>query len=272
MDLSYVILEYDCLGEIGPCLASLKKFSSGLACEYIVASNSRYDGELRNKVSAEFPEVHWIFNEKNGGFAYAMNRGLETAVGETVALLNADVRLMSDVAPAVIFLSSNPGVGLIGPKIVDEKGTLQDSARPFMTPWRALRRALARVGGGRRVLLERGFDYDRMQPVDWVIGAFMMAKKSAIEKVGTLDEQYFMYVEDMDWCRRFWEGGFAVHYFPELAVEFAGTRRSSAFLSGSGVPGRHAWIHLRSYLRFLRKFGCGAGKLTRKSAKINVSQ
>lgn len=256
MDISYVIIEYRCLEQIQPCLDSLWENSRDLKCEYIVSSNSLYDHETRNKVITDFPDVRWIFNEKNGGYAYAMNRGLEKAKGEWIVLMNADARLKAGIINAVSYLRENPKIGIVGPKILDEAGVLQDSVRPFMNPWRAIQRLVSRAYRGKDVLLEKGLDYNIAKPVDWAIGALMMIRKSAIENIGLLDERYFLYVEDMDWCRRFWEKGFEVHYFPELLVEYAGTRSGSAFLSGNGKPGRHALIHLKSYIRYLHKFGC----------------
>lgn len=255
IDISFIILEYNCLPEIAPCLASLRENAPDTSCEYIVSSNSLYPEKTRQKLIRESPEIHWIFNDKNGGYPYAMNRGIQAAKGEFVVLLNADTRLKSIVGSALEYFRKTPELGLLGPKMVDNKGNYQDSARNFMTPWLAMRRLLARILFRKRVLLEKGFDYDQGQPVDWVIGAFMMAKKSAIEKAGLLDEGYFLYVEDMDWCLRFWKKGFEVHYLPELVVEYAGTRSSSGFLSGMGRPGRHTLIHFKSYMRYLRKFG-----------------
>lgn len=255
MDLSFIILEYGCPQEIAHCVAKFREHAAETSYEIIVTSNSRYSQAIKRRLIQEYSGIHWLFNERNGGYAYAMNRGIEAAKGEVIVLLNADACLKSDIQPALGYLSENPKVALLGPKIVDSAGDLQDSARPFLTPGTALRRVIKKVFSGNNVSLEKGFAYDKSQPVDWVIGALLMVKRSAIEKVGLLDEGYFLYVEDMDWCRRFWEKGFEVHYFPELLVEYAGTRSSSGFLSGKGRPGRHALIHLKSYMRYLRKYG-----------------
>lgn len=256
IDLSFIILEYQCLPESSHCLTSLREYSSDTSCEYIISSNSLYPEETRQRLIQESPDIQWIFNEKNGGYAYAMNRGIEAAKGEWIVLLNADTRLKSSMGFALKYFKEIPELGLLGPKIIDKRGDLQDCARSFMTPWLASQRIMARVFSGQRVLLEKGFDYEKAQPVNWVIGAFMMVKKSAIEKVGFLDERFFLYIEDMDWCRRFWESGFEVHYFPKLAVEYAGTRLSSSFLAEKSLPCRHSLIHLQSYFKYLWKYGC----------------
>lgn len=253
MDISFVIIEYFSLAEISPCLEALRRHAQGLSHEAIVSSNSGYPREEQERLEMDYPQIRWLFNERNGGFAYAADRGIEATSGEAVVLLNADARLRGELNPALCFMKNHPGAAVIGPRIVNAEGELQDSARPFMTPLRALKRSVARIFNGKRVILEKNFDYGRTQLVDWVIGAFMMIKRSAIDKAGMLDERYFMYLEDMDWCKRFWDRGFQVYYFPGLAVEFAGTRRSTAFLSGSTVTLRYPYAHAGSYLRFLLK-------------------
>lgn len=191
---SFVILEYNCLQEIAPCLADIREHAAETSCEIVVTSNSLYSEEIRNRLIQEYPGVHWLFNERNGGYAYAMNRGIEAAEGDVIVLLNADARVKDGVGPALGYMNSDPNVGLVGPKIVDGYGNLQDSARPFLTPGTAFRRVMKKVSSGKNVSLEKGFAYDKAQPVDWVIGAFMMVKRNAIEKVGLLDEGYFLYV------------------------------------------------------------------------------
>lgn len=253
MNLSFVVIEYHCLEEIRQCLESLRSHTGKLSVEIIISSNSAYPIKTQDQIKKDFPETRWLFNKKNGGFAYAMNRGIENASGDVLVLLNPDARLLSDIAPACRFLLDCPEVAVLGPRILDREGEIQDSARRFMTPWGLAKRSLTRLLQKREVLLEKNFDYYLAQPVDWVIGAFMMIKKNALEKVGILDEKYFLFVEDMDWCKRFWDNGFQVYYFPDLAVEYQGSRQSTAFLLGKIKPDRYAFLHLRSYFRFVRK-------------------
>jgi len=253
MDLSFIIIEYHCLEEIGPCLAQLQKNSMGTTCEYIITSNSGYSLIIQNRIRKDFPNVQWIFNEKNGGFAYAMNRGIAKATGEVIVLLAPDARVLSDLGPAQRFLHENSKVAVLGPKVVDRQGNVQDSARCFLSPYGLVQRSFLRLIKHRKTILERKFDYNQVQPVDWVIGAFMMVKKSALEKVGMLDEEYFLYVEDMDWCKRFWDNGFQVYYSPDLVVEYEGSRQSTIFLLAKKNPDRYTFLHLRSYLRFVCK-------------------
>jgi len=253
MNISFVVIEYHCLKEIRQCLASLRSHAGKLSVEIIISSNSAYPIETQDQIKKEFSQTRWMFNAENGGFAYAMNRGIEKASGEVVVLLNPDVRLLSDIEPAYRFLLACPEIAVLGPRILNRDGEIQDSARRFMTPWGLAKRLLTRLLQKREVLLEKNFDYNLGQPVDWVIGAFMLIKKSALGKVGMLDEKYFLYVEDMDWCKRFWYNGFQVFYFPDLAVEYEGSRQSTAFLLGEKNPNHFAFLHLKSYFRFVCK-------------------
>jgi N-acetylglucosaminyl-diphospho-decaprenol L-rhamnosyltransferase len=253
MDISFVVSEYHCLEQIRSCLESLRVHAGNLASEIIISSNSRYPIETQVQIAKDFPGTCWLFNEKNNGFAYAMNRGIEKANGAVVVLLNSDARLLGDIEPAWLFLQGQPEIAVLGPRIINSQVELQDSARSFMTPWGLARRSLTRLLRKREVILEKNFDYCLAQPVDWLIGAFLMVKKSTIAKVGMLDEKYFLYVEDMDWCKRFWDKGFKVYYFPDLVVEYAGSRRSAKFLLDKKKADRFAFLHLQAYFRFVFK-------------------
>ena len=260
MNLSFIIIEYYCLEKITECLTALRSQAENISYEIIVSSNSKHSIEKQDQIIRDFPGIHWLFNKKNGGFAYAMNRGIENASGDVLVLLNPDARLLSDIGPACRFLLEHSEIAVIGPRILNREGEIQDSARCFMTPWGLAKRSLTRLLQKREVLLEKNFDYSLTQPVDWVIGAFMIIKKNTINRVGMLDEKYFLYVEDMDWCKRFWDNGFKVYYFPDLVVEYEGSRQSIAFLLGKTNPNRFALLHLRSYFRFVCKHRYFFGK------------
>jgi GT2 family glycosyltransferase len=124
-----------------------------------------------------------------------------------------------------------------------------------MTPKRFAARFLKRVLFQKGVVLRTGFDYEKIQPVDWVVGGFMIVKSEAIQQVGLMDEKYFLYVEDMDWCKRFWDHGYKVVYFPELLVEYKISKKSTSPLVLKGFFSKYSMYHIKSYLRFLRKHG-----------------
>lgn len=242
--ISIILIEYHSLDDIGACLNLLRsKCSSNY--EYIVSSNSSYNLTDQGMLISKYPFVKWKFNEKNGGFAYGMNEGLKTAKGDVLVVMNPDVKIQSSLVPMINYLESNPKVGIIAPKIVDAEGTIQDSFRHFVTPWGFFVRQVGWIKDKGQLHVK---NYLEPIPGDWVIGAFMMCRRDFYEKVGGLCDDYFMYCEDMDWCKRAHLAGYDVVYFPEAVIEYKGTRSA-----------RKSWkfakIHIRSLLTYWRKYG-----------------
>ncbi len=253
MKLSVVTVEYHSIDELESCLAALAVPLDKLEQEIIVSSNSEYDAEKQTLLTETFPTVSWLFNSGNLGFAGGVNRGLERATGEVVLHLNTDALLHEGFAEAVQHLIENRDIAILGPEIRDAIGELQDSCREFMTPLRALRRLKGRLFGKKDILLQDDFDYKSVQDVDWVIGGAFLVNRKAVQDVGLLDEKYFMYVEDMDWCLRFWKRGYRVQYYPMWKVEYKSDRKSVSPLIAGGDLNKHTRYHVASYLRFLVK-------------------
>ena len=242
--LSIILIEYNSLDEIANCLSSLRECVQD-ECEIIVSSNSLYTLDNREKVRARFPGVKWSFNERNGGFAYGMNEGLKVAKGDVLIMMNPDVQLKSSLQPMIDYLQSHAEVGIIAPKILDKEGIIQDSFRSFITPWGFVLRHVGRMKDNGQLHVK---DYNRPVHSDWVIGAFMMCRRDFYEKVGGLSDDYFMYCEDMDWCKRARLAGYDVVYFPETTIEYKGTRAA-----------RQSWkytkIFLNSLFTYWKKYG-----------------
>ena len=255
-DISFVIIEYHSLPDVAECAEAIAECCRELDFEIIVSSNSTYPASEQQRLQIEMTQITWVFNRRNGGFAQGMNAGLERSTGKIVVITNPDVRIKAgSVREAITFIAASDRIGVLGPRIVDGFGNLQDSCRPFITPVRLAGRLLNRFIKSRDVLLENKFDYSRVQRVDWVIGAFMMIQREALTTVGGLDQGYFLYVEDMDWCKRFWDRGFEVVYYPSLTVEYKGDRKSTTVLTSKNMINKYSWFHLKSYCRFLKKHG-----------------
>jgi|WetSurSiteA1Bulk_404760.scaffolds.fasta_scaffold01636_5 N-acetylglucosaminyl-diphospho-decaprenol L-rhamnosyltransferase len=255
-DLSFIIVEYHAVTDVRRFIDSLQEMRTDLRYEIIVSSNSSYPQEGQDPITGVFPGVKWIFNRRNLGFAGAVNAGIAHASGRCIVITNADVVFRNgNLSSAYQYLMSHPDVGIIGPKIVDAEGNIQDSCRRFMTPWRFSVRFAKRLLFRRDIVLRTGFDYEKIQPVDWVVGGFMMVKSEAVTKVGMMDDKYFLYVEDMDWCRSFREHGYKVVYFPELLIEYKISKKSVSPLVLKGFFNRYSVYHIKSYLRFLKKHG-----------------
>ncbi len=243
--VSFIVIEYHSIEEIKGFISSLHQAVSGLDCEIIISSNSLYSKEKQTGLISEFPEAVWTFNERNGGFAYGMNEGLKVAKGDILTVVNPDVKIQSSLIPMINYLESNPKVGMIAPKIVDEDGIIQDSFRHFVTPWGFFVRQAGRIKDKGK-LHEK--NYQEPVSVDWVIGAFMMCRRDFYDKAGGLSDDYFMYCEDMDWCKRVHRLGYEVVYFPGTVIEYKGTRSARK-------SWKYAKIHIHSLLTYWRKYG-----------------
>lgn len=245
MLLSIVIIEYKSIEDISVFVKLAKDMLSGVEYEIVVSSNSLYPVAEQKKIEAQYSNCKWVFNKRNGGFAYGMNGGLRIAKGDILVVMNSDVTILSSIEPMVKYLQEHLEVGIIAPKIVDENGVIQDSFRHFATPWGFLMRQLGWIKD-KGELHVKNFK----EPVhgDWVIGAFMMCRRDFYEKVGGLCDDYFMYCEDMDWCKRAHLAGYDVVYFPGTVIQYKGTRAA-----------RHSWkyakIHIRSLLTYWKKNG-----------------
>lgn len=242
--LSLIIIEYHSLDEIGAFYNSVQEYL-GDEFELIISSNSLYPQAEQEEIKEKLKFAKWTFNERNGGFAYGMNEGLKNAKGDVMVVMNPDVKLRKSLESMIKYIQGHSEVGIIAPKIVDEDGTIQDSLRHYITPWGFIMRHLDGILHKRRLDVK---EFKEPVSVDWVIGAFMMCRRDFYEKVGGLSNDYFMYCEDMDWCKRAHLAGYDVVYYPETVIEYKGTRAA-----------RRSWkytkIFIKSLLTYWKKYG-----------------
>jgi GT2 family glycosyltransferase len=247
-------------------LQTLRSFLPGrdLVLEVVVVDNASADGSA-DAIEAEFPEIHVIRSEQNLGFAGGVNVGLRAARHPLVLLLNPDTRVLGDaLARLVDYADAHPEAGIIGPRVLNEDGSLQASRFRFPS---LLNEALAAsylyqlLPGSRFFNRERfgGHDFSAAEPVDAVSGCCFLVRRSVLDAIGLLDEGFFMYAEETDLCYRAWQGGFEVHYAPvgEI-IHFKGGSSRQASL-------RNFLEYRRSVLRFYRKH---RGILAAHAAKI----
>jgi GT2 family glycosyltransferase len=224
MELSTVIVNYRSREPLLQCLAALEADAGGLAHETVVVDNDPADGTLAT-LAREFPQVRGISNADNVGFARAVNQGIAATTGEFVMAMNPDCVLERGALAALLgYLRAHPRTGVVGPKILDSDGTLQFSARSFpdhltflFNRYSLLTRLFPDNPYSRRYLLT-DWDHASVREVDWLSGACMVVRRAAIDRVGALDEAFFMFNEDVDWCRRMKNAGWAVCYVPEARV------------------------------------------------------
>jgi GT2 family glycosyltransferase len=233
LDLGIVIVNYKTWNQLEPCLRTVLA-STGVSFRVVVVDNASGDGSVEN-IRAAFPQVHVIASDINGGFSYANNLGLrwlgfsEDGVAPDApryaVLLNPDTEVPPDAfATLTRLMDADPQVGIAGPKLVMGNGQLDAACRrSFPTPWVAfthfsgLARRFPRSPQLARYNLTF-LDPDQPAEVDSVVGAYMQLRREVIERIGLLDETFFMYGEDIDWCYRAKQAGYRVMYYPQAVV------------------------------------------------------
>ncbi|MFE4712004.1 glycosyltransferase family 2 protein [Paenibacillus sp. NPDC056722] len=224
MDVSILIVNYNTCRLTMDCLRSVYDSETKFSYEIILIDNNSHDGSVE-AISREFPNVTLIANEENTGFARANNQGMEIASGRFVLLLNSDTVVRKDTLETMItFMDSRPDVGASGCKIILPDGSLDKACkRGFPTPSASFYYAFGfsklfpnnpRFNGYQLGYL----DPDKNYPVDCLVGAFMLLRRETIEHVGGLDEEFFMYGEDLDWCYRIKEAGWKIYYYSKTSI------------------------------------------------------
>lgn len=230
LDLSIIIVSWNAQKYVQQCLSTLRTACEGLTTEILVVDNASSDGTPA-LVEREFPEAIVIRNSANIGFARANNIGMRLAAGRYFALINSDVEVPSGCLQTMVsYLDSHPAVGLLGPGMLTPSGSLGPSCmrRPRLTIWLAWAIGLASICPGLSLQIANPTTMGTSD-VDILNGWFWMARKSAVAQVGLLDEQFFMYGEDMEWCHRFWDKQWKVVYLREAeAVHYGGASSARA--------------------------------------------
>jgi hypothetical protein len=192
---------------------------NNLKTEIIVVDNASADG-TPDLIRKEFPHICLKMNASNDGFARANNVGMLISQGKYISLINSDVWVPPNCLDRLVrFMEENPLIGIVGPKMIGGDGKAKRSCMRFPTLWSVFCRALAvdtlfkksKLFNG---YMMRGFEHDRLMDVDVLNGWFWVVRREALELVGLLDEQFFMYGEDVDWCYRFRKAGWRVVFYP----------------------------------------------------------
>jgi O-antigen biosynthesis protein len=235
VDLSVVIVNYNVRQFLENALTSIRRAMDGLEGEIFVVDNASDDGSVE-MVRGAFPDVCLIENKKNVGFARANNQALARTRGRLLLLINPDTVVQEDTFRVMLkFFDEHPDAGLAGCKILNPDGSIQlPCRRSFPTPWVSFTKVfgLAALFPRSRFFGRYNLTYlspDENYPVDAVSGSFMMLRREVYEAIGGLDEEFFMYGEDLDWCYRVQQSGKKVYYVHNTKIiHFKGesTRRS----------------------------------------------
>jgi len=251
-DLTVIIVNWNAEELLGKCLESVFISGKQLSMEVVLVDNNSTDGSVRF-VREHFPKVRIIENPDNRGFAAANNQAAERSTGKYLLLLNPDTEVLPGALPALVdYADANPGIGVLGPRLINADGTLQrscwrrfpDLVTAFVDAfylWKLPYSPMAKFS-------EYGPDeLSSPRQVAHLLGACLLIRREAWDEVGPLDEDYFLFLEETDWCMRAHHAGWQIVYYPDAGVIHYGQH------SAGQIPGEALPHFYRSYCRFYRK-------------------
>jgi N-acetylglucosaminyl-diphospho-decaprenol L-rhamnosyltransferase len=242
VDVSVVVVAYNALPYLQPCLESVRGY------ETVVVDHGSTDGTLE-LVREGFPEVTLV-EQENRGLAAGWNTGMRHAGGRYFLILNADAWLIGDAVERLCaFADEQPEAAVVGPRLRNPDGSLQRSVRGFPTLWRLATeyfflRKLAPRSRALNAFYAGGFDHDGVREAEFLMGACLLVRRAAVEQVGGLDEDFFLFSEETDWCYRFRAAGWKVLFYPGAEAVHVG---------GASHGGRLFREQVRGHLRFFAK-------------------
>ncbi len=261
IDLSIVILNWNVRDLLKRCVASLQ--SDRYALEIIVVDNASVDGSMA-MVREAYPHVTLIANAENRGFTGGNNQGIAASHGRHVMVLNPDTEVLGDALERlVLYLDEHPAVGAIGPQLLNPDHSVQSSRRRFPTRTVAYFESTWLQGiAPKRILTHYYMDDvppDHTHEVDWLNGACTVFRRDVIDRVGVYDAQnFFMYSEELDLCRRVKEAGWKIVYLPEAQViHYVGKSSDQA------VAARHIYFQTSKVHYFRKWYGARQANLLR---------
>lgn len=242
------------------CLKSIQENIGRIEREIIIV-DSQSEQETRELIRDGFPQVKIIPFSKNLGYAKIVNKGIKESRGEYILILNADIIITEKSVERLLeFIQDNPRVGIVGPQLLSFSNEVQNSCFRFPTIGAIIARRtfLGKLSWGRKKIekfLVNDLDNVSFRKVDWLQGSAMLIRREAIEKTGLLDERFFMYFEDTDWCRRFWHNGYQVVYLPIVQMFHYYYRVSKKFGGFLDIFfNKYTRLHLISAAKYFWKY------------------
>jgi len=251
-DVSIIIVNWNTKDILRDCLNSIHRETQGIQFETILIDNASTDGSVE-MIKKDFPQVILIENQDNRGFAAANNQGMKIAQGRYVLLLNPDSVIEEGaIQKSISFADGYPSAGVVGIKTFFGDGQLQQNCFQYASILNLLISTIGlrnlfpkhRLWGRERYMW---WDYKSVKEVDVVTGCYMLVRREVLKEVGLMDEEYFMYGEEMDWCWRINNSGWKVVFYPQ-----------AQFIHYGGISSEQNPINMRnesrkSFLRFIRK-------------------
>ncbi|MDO8557805.1 MAG: glycosyltransferase family 2 protein [bacterium] len=263
--LSIIINHYRTPDLLKLCISSIKKNMGTIPHEIIVRDGEALE-DTKDLMREDFPDVSYLPEAENIGFAKLVNEGIVKSRGEYLLIINADIIIprKASVETLMTYMQQNAACGMAGPKLLNLNGSLQQSFFRFYKPLTLLcrRTVFGKTSWGKRDISR--FSYADINassateafPVDWLMGSALLVRKSALAKCGLFDDRFFMYFEDVDWCRRFWEKGYKVIYHPG-AIFYHYHGKASHGKKGllDIFVNKYTRIHITSALKYFWKYG-----------------
>lgn len=255
-DISLVIVNWNTRDLLLDCIRTVLESTLAYSVELIVVDNGSSDGSV--DAARRLDRVTVISNPRNVGFAAANNIGIRASRGRYICLVNSDVQVLAGCLDGMCrYMDINQEVGVLGPRILNKDLSLQRSCAELPSLWNILTQALIldqlfpRVRWLRSRLM-KDFDHTSARNVEVLSGCFLMARRTALEEVGVLDERFFIYKEDVDWCKRFGDAGWSVRFYPNASAIHLGGATSSV------APARFLIEMEKSNIQYWRKYHAAA--------------
>jgi len=252
IDLSIIIVSWNVLDFLTACLDSIRANAGDLSLEVIVVDSASTDDTVP-VLRGRYPWVKVVSQSENIGFTRSNNIGLQAASGRYLMLLNPDTEVVRNALTQMVdYLDHNPAVGIVGPHTLNSDGSTQSTRRRFPTLQTAIFESTWLQKFAPRRILERYYARDvadtATADIDWVQGSALLARREVYEQIGALDEQYIMFSEELDWCKRARDAGWRVVYLGSAQIVHHGGKSTDQVAAS-----KHIYFQ-QSKIRYFRKF------------------
>jgi GT2 family glycosyltransferase len=260
-ELSIVITAYGKTDLLELCIESIQEKIRDEINYEIIVSSSATEESAYDLMREKFSQIVFLPNKENKGFGFVANEGIKKSKGKYLFIINHDIIIKDRAIQKLLaYIKNNRDVGLVGPRLINFDGSIQNSAFRFYS-WKTIlyrRTFLGRFVFAKKALnkflLKDKIKKDKIIEVDWIMGSAMMTSAEIVKKVGKFDLNFFMYFEDVDWCWRFWKLGYKVVYNPTIKVaHYHGKASSNKNVLQALWSNKYTRIHIGSALKFFKK-------------------